>query len=81
MENKPAEMSKADIETALKEVITQCADAQGWANLADLGGKLRAKGVRYKKLSMLMNDHKHLVETRTDRSLEPPVVYAKIISK
>ncbi|GAB4339082.1 MAG: hypothetical protein OHK0038_18090 [Flammeovirgaceae bacterium] len=81
MENKPAELSKTEVETVLKEVITQCADAQGWANLADIGGKLRARGVRYKKLSILMNEYKHLVETKTDRSLEPPVVYAKIISK
>ncbi|MCS6832819.1 MAG: hypothetical protein NZ521_04545 [Flammeovirgaceae bacterium] len=78
MENKPAELSKTEIENILREVISQCADSMGWANLADLGGKLRARGVRYKKLSLLMNEYKHMVETKIDRSLEPPVVYAKL---
>ena len=72
-------MENAEYEQALKEAITACANDEGWANLAEIGGILREKGIKYGKLSKFISRFPELVETRIDESRQPPVVYARLL--
>lgn len=71
-------MERQVIENALREAIHQCTNELGWANLAEIGAVLRKKGIKYGKLSTFISSFPHLVETRIDNSLTPPVVYARL---
>ncbi len=72
-------MEKTEIENIVRESVTECADENGWANLARLGPALKAKGVEYGKLSKFFSTYSNLVELKTDTGLQPPVVYARLL--
>jgi len=72
-------MERSEIENVLKEAVKSCADAQGWANLAEIGAHLRLQDLRYGKLSRFLRDFSDIIETRIDDAVTPPAVYAKII--
>ena len=74
-------MENAENEKVLAEAITACANEEGWANLAEIGGMLREKGIKYGKLSKFISRFPELVETRIDESRQPPVVYARLINQ
>ena len=67
-----------DTETAIVTAVKKCADDTGWANLAEIGAELRVMGIEYGKLSRFFQDYAYLVELRTDTTVLPPVVYAKL---
>ncbi|UZR94756.1 hypothetical protein [Chondrinema litorale] len=71
-------MEKSEIENVVRESVLECADEQGWVNLAKLGPVLKAKGIHYGKLSRFFNDYTHMLELRTDSEIQPPVVYARL---
>jgi hypothetical protein len=71
-------MERHLLENALKEAVQACTNELGWANLAEIGAVLRKKGIKYGKLSNFIGGFPHLVETRIDTSLTPPVVYARL---
>jgi hypothetical protein len=73
-------MEQSEIEDVLQQAITKCQRDDGWANLADLGSILRSSGIKYGKLTTFMHDYSHIVETKIDDSVAPPVVYARIKS-
>ncbi len=72
-------MEKEALENAIKHAVTVCADDSGWANLAEIGAFLRKDGIKYGKLSHFLGSYKHLVETRIDNTVMPPVIYAKLL--
>jgi hypothetical protein len=74
-------MENTDNENALKEAIAACTNEEGWANLAEIGGALREKGIKYGKLSKFIARFPELVETRIDESRQPPVAYARLINQ
>lgn len=65
----------------LIEAITDCSKAEGWANLAEVGVILREKNIKYGKLSKFVLNFSDTVEIRIDESRQPPVAYARIITK
>lgn len=71
-------MERNVLESALREAVQECTNELGWANLAEIGAVLRKKGVKYGKLSNFIGSFPHLLETRIDNSLTPPVVYARL---
>lgn len=71
-------MERNVLENALREAVQECTNELGWANLAEIGAALRKKGVKYGKLSTFIGSFPHLLETRIDNSLTPPVVYARL---
>ncbi|MDX2246687.1 MAG: hypothetical protein SF052_07930 [Bacteroidia bacterium] len=73
-------MDKAELENIIREVISVSADETGWANLAKIGILLRKKGVKYGKLSRFFVGYTHIVETRVDESVQPPIAYARLMN-
>ena len=71
--------NKAELEKSIREAIKATADESGWANLAKIGIQLRKNGVKYGKLSRFFGDYQHLVETKVDKTIQPPIAYAKLI--
>ena len=71
-------MERNVLESALREAVQECTNELGWANLAEIGAVLRKNGVKYGKLSTFIGSFPHLLETRVDNSLAPPVVYARL---
>lgn len=78
---KLTEKKALEIERIIVEAVTQCLRSDGWANLAEVGGILRSKGVQYGKLSRFISNYPHLVELRLDTSITPPAVYARLKKK
>lgn len=72
-------MDKAELEIVIREVISVSADETGWANLAKVGILLRKKGVSYGKLSRFFGGFSHIVETRVDDTIQPPIAYARLM--
>lgn len=64
----------------LIEAISDCAKAEGWANLAEVGVVLREKNIKYGKLSKFILNFSDIVEIRVDESRQPPVAYARLIA-
>jgi len=62
----------------LTEVITDCAKADGWANLAEIGVMLRKKNIAYGKLSRFILKFPDLIEIKIDELRQPPVTYARL---
>ncbi|MCX6236434.1 MAG: hypothetical protein NTY07_02565 [Bacteroidia bacterium] len=62
----------------LIEAIADCAKADGWSNLAEVGVILREKGIKYGKLSKFILSFSEIVETKVDETRQPPVVYARL---
>ena len=62
----------------LAEVINECAKADGWANLAEVGVLLSKKNITYGKLSKFILKFSDIIETKVDEIRQPPVVYARI---
>lgn len=62
----------------LIEAITDCAKADAWANLAEVGVVLRGKGIKYGKLSKFILNFSDITETKVDETRQPPVVYARL---
>ncbi|MEZ4774507.1 MAG: hypothetical protein R3D00_15085 [Bacteroidia bacterium] len=71
-------MDKAELEIIIREVLSVSADEAGWANLAKIGILLRKKGVSYGKLSRFFSEFTHMVETRVDDTIQPPITYARL---
>jgi len=63
----------------LAEVIAECAKADGWANLAEVGVLLRQRNITYGKLSKFVLKFPDILETKIDESRQPPVSYARLI--
>lgn len=63
----------------LIEAIADCAKADAWANLAEVGVFLREKGIKYGKLSKFILNFSEIVETKVDETKQPPVVYARLL--
>jgi hypothetical protein len=72
-------MEKSELEAVINEAINSCADENGWANLAKMGAYMRKQGVTYGRLSRMLKDYDHLVETKIDENIQPPVAYAKLL--
>lgn len=81
MQNLHSDLNDAEIIQAIKESIHYCMDETGWANLSELGGQLRARGVRYEKLKHFLSQYEYLVEIFVDHSTMPPVSYARLIQQ
>ena len=62
----------------LTEVITDCAKADGWANLAEIGVMLRKRNIVYGKLSKFILKFPDLIEIKIDELRQPPVTYARL---
>ena len=62
----------------LADVIAECAKADGWANLAEIGVLLRKKNIAYGKLSKFILKFPDIIEIRIDELREPPVTYARL---
>jgi len=62
----------------LTEVITNCAKADGWANLAEIGVMLRKKSIAYGKLSKFILKFPDIIEIKIDELKQPPVTYARL---
>ena len=62
----------------IKTTIAECAKADGWANLAQVGAALRKKGLKYRSLHKVLANYKFALELKTDYMNEPPVIYAKV---
>ncbi|MEN8224033.1 MAG: OST-HTH/LOTUS domain-containing protein [Bacteroidota bacterium] len=74
-------MERSELESIIIEAVNNCADENGWANLAKMGAFIRKKGVQYGRLSRLLKDYAHIVEIRIDENIQPPVAYAKLITE
>ena len=61
----------------LAEVISDCAKADGWANLAEIGVLLRKKNISYGKLSKYIRRFPEIIELKVDDLKVPPVTYAR----
>ena len=62
----------------LTEVIADCAKADGWANLAEIGVLLRKKNIVYGKLSKFILKFPDIIEIKIDELKQPPVTYARL---
>ena len=62
----------------LTEVIADCAKADGWANLAEIGVLLRQKNIAYGKLSKFILRFPDIIEIKIDELKQPPVTYARL---
>jgi len=62
----------------LTEVIAECAKADGWANLAEIGVLLRQKNIAYGKLSKFILKYPEIIEIKIDELRQPPVTYARL---
>jgi len=62
----------------LTEVIADCAKADGWANLAEIGVMLRKKNMVYGKLSKFILKFPDIIEIKIDELRQPPVTYARL---
>ena len=71
-------MTRAELESILKEGVNSCANETGWANLAEVGTYLRQRGLQYGKLSRFLQDYQNIIETRMDTSITPPAVFARL---
>jgi hypothetical protein len=71
-------MERNVLENALRESVQESINELGWANLAEIGAALRKRGIKYGKLSTFIASFPHIIETRVDNSLSPPVIYAKL---
>ena len=71
-------MDQEKLAELVEEAVTQTADATGWANLAEVGSYLKSHGVRYSKLYKFLNDFKDKLEVRTDYTVKPPAMYARL---
>jgi hypothetical protein len=70
------------METTEREVlvgsIAECAKADGWSNLAELGVLLRQKDIKYGKLSKFILNYSEIIEIKVDDTRQPPVAYARL---
>ncbi|KOY86855.1 hypothetical protein AD998_12520 [bacterium 336/3] len=71
-------MERNVLENALRESVRESMNELGWANLAEIGAALRNRGIKYGKLSTFIASFPHIIETRIDNSLSPPVIYARL---
>ena len=71
-------MESTEVIDALREAVSSCAKFEGWANLAEVGVILKAKGVMYGKLSKFIVKFPDEVEIRIDSEKQPPVAYARL---
>ncbi len=69
------------MENALINAVTNCSREDGWSNLAEVGAYLRKHNVRYGKLSKFVASYAHIVETRIDNEIQPPVAYARVLGR
>jgi len=65
----------------LVEAIADCAKADGWSNLAEVGVILRKQDIKYGKLSKFILNFSDIIETKSDDTRQPPVTYARLIEK
>jgi len=71
-------MESTEVDEVLKDAVTSCAKAEGWANLAEVGVVLKEKGIIYGKLSKFILKFPDLIEIRIDNEKQPPVAYARL---
>ena len=74
-------MDKSELESIIIEAVNNCADENGWANLAKMGAFIRKKDVQYGRLSRLLKEYGHIIEIKVDENIQPPVAYAKLITE
>jgi len=71
-------MKYLETEAIIKDIITTNTNENGWLSLVVLGISLRKKGIRYVKLSKLLQNFGHLLEIKTDKSFQPSVSYVRL---
>lgn len=71
-------MEGKDIEAVIIQAVMECVNKEGWVNLAELGTHLRKSGIRYDKLSAFLSQYEDLLELKTDTTVVPPAVYARL---
>jgi len=71
-------MDRSEQENAVKTAVGACANEEGWANLADVGTKLKEAGVKYGKLSKFFDSFQNMVEVKVNTEIAPPVAYVKL---
>lgn len=67
-----------EIEDKIKEAVTHHADADGWAELNEVGKYLDDAGVKVGKLSKFAKKYKKILEQKVDASTMPPVTLIKL---
>lgn len=71
-------MTRSEQEKAVLAAVTSCANEDGWANLADIGTKLREASVKYGKLAKFLASFQDIVEIKQDTDIHPPVAYVRV---
>ncbi len=71
-------MKYLETEAIIKDIITTNTNENGWLSFVVLGISLRKKGIRYVKLSKLLQNFGHLLEIKTDTSFQPAVSYVRL---
>lgn len=70
-------MDRAETEKILLEALHVSLNAEGWANLSQIGARLREKNVKYGKLVKFLHSYSNVVDIRIDETVTPPAVYAR----
>ena len=71
-------MNYLETEAIIKDIITTNTNENGWLSFVVLGISLRKKGISYVKLSRLLRNFGHIIEIKTDNSLQPAVSYVRL---
>ena len=71
-------MNYSEIESNLAETIQSLSKENNWVNLTKVGISLRKKGVRYVKLTKLLQNFMHLIELKEEEGVYPPVYYVRL---
>lgn len=70
-------MDRAETEKNLLEALQVSLNDDGWANLAQIGARLRERQVKYGKLVRFLHSYAHVIDIKIDDSVSPPAVYAR----
>lgn len=74
------ELSRARKEEIIVEAVRNLMikTEDNWANLAQVGAEIRAKGLKYGKLLPFLQAFSHILEFQDDYELEKPVSYVRL---
>ncbi len=71
-------MNYSEIEDIIKRTLTTIPPENGWINLTKVGIILRKKGIRYVKLTKLLQNFTHIIEFKKEESLQPPIHFIRL---
>ncbi|MCL3779216.1 hypothetical protein EMN47_02340 [Prolixibacteraceae bacterium JC049] len=72
------ENDKQNMEQLFRQILEMIGQDDGWCNLADFGGALRHRNIKYGKLIKFLKQYEALLEIRTDEKIDPPVKYVRL---